>query len=503
MQVLWRKNTRGVATMRKKLKKRIKKEHIIVFIIIIILALIVFAPRSLKIPSKEKIVREPVVAGTWYPGNKEELKSTVNKYYENSERLNISSIKALIVPHAGYVYSGQVAANGFNQLNKNYKKVFIIATNHAQGAYVNGISIPNATHYKTPLGEVKVSEIAPELLKQELFVNVPQAHTTHVIEIELPFLQQKLRDFEIIPLVTGSLNLEQIKQAADALSKYIDEDSLIVISSDLSHYHPYEDAVKLDTTCIKNIESMNFEESTKCEACGIYAILILMDIAKRNEWKAKIIDYKNSGDVTGDKSRVVGYSSIVFYSEKEELLTKEEQKFLLNLARETVESYVKNKKKPKVDETKLTPAMKKVQGCFVTLNKNNDLRGCIGHILPQEELYKCIIDNAVNAAVNDHRFNPVTEDELNDIEIEISVLTVPQRLEFSSGDDLKNKLRPNIDGIVLKSGFHQSTYLPQVWEQIPNKESFLSNLCMKGGMAIDCWKDKSTEVYTYQAFVFD
>jgi len=248
---------------------------------------------------------------------------------------------------------------------------------------------------------------------------------------------------------------------------------------------------------------MNFGESTKCEACGIYAILILMDIAKRNEWKAKIIDYKNSGDVTGDKSRVVGYSSIVFYSEKEELLTKEEQKFLLNLARETVESYVKNKKKPKVDETKLTPAMKKVQGCFVTLNKNNNLRGCIGHILPQEELYKCIIDNAVNAAVNDHRFNPVTEDELNDIEIEISVLTVPQRLEFSSGDDLKNKLRPNIDGIVLKSGFHQSTYLPQVWEQIPNKESFLSNLCMKGGMAIDCWKDKSTEVYTYQAFVFD
>ena len=498
MQILWRKNTRGVEIMRKKLKK----EHIMVFIVLAVLALVIFSNKTAD-NFKEKTIREPVVAGTWYPGNKEVLKSEINKYYENSEKLNINNIKALIVPHAGYVYSGQVAANGFNQLNKNYKKIFIIATNHNSNAYINGISIPDATHYKTPLGEVKVSEIASELLKQELFVNVPEAHTTHVIEIELPFLQQKLKDFEIIPLITGSLSLEQIKQAADILSKYIDEDSLIIISSDLSHYHPYEDAVKLDTACIKNIESLNFEESAKCEACSIYAILILMDIAKRNEWNAKIIDYKNSGDVSGDKSRVVGYSSIVFYSEKEELLTKDEQDFLLKLARETVEGYVKNKKKPKADENELTPALKKVQGCFVTLNKNHNLRGCIGHILPQEELYKCIVDNAVNAAVNDRRFNPVTENELNEIKIEISVLTVPQRLEFSSGDDLKNKLRPNIDGLVLKKGFYQSTYLPQVWEQIPNKESFLSNLCMKAGMAIDCWKDTSTEVYTYQAFVFD
>jgi len=485
------------------MRKKLKKEHIIFFIIIIVLALIIFAPPSLKTPHKEKVIREPIVAGTWYPGNKEELKSSVNKYYKNSEKLNISNIKALIVPHAGYAYSGQVAANGFNQLNKDYKKVFIIATNHAQGAYVNGISIPDVTHYKTPLGQLKISEIASELLKQDLFVNVPQAHTTHVIEIELPFLQQKLKDFEIIPLVTGSLNLEQIKQAADILSKYIDEDSLIVVSSDLSHYHPYEDAVKLDTVCIKNIESMNFEESAKCEACGIYAILILMDIAKRNEWNARIIDYKNSGDVSGDKSRVVGYSSIVFYPKKEKLLTKNEQDFLLELARETVENYVKNKKKPKIDETKLTPALKKVQGCFVTLNKNHNLRGCIGHILPKEELYKCVIDNAVNAAVNDHRFNPVTENELNEIQIEISVLTVPQRLEFSSGEDLKNKLKPNIDGVVLKKGFYQSTYLPQVWEQLSDKELFLSNLCMKGGMALNCWKDTSTEVYTYQTFVFE
>ena len=130
------------------------------------------------------------------------------------------------------------------------------------------------------------------------------------------------------------------------------------------------------------------------------------------------------------------------------------------------------------------------------------LRGCIGHILPQEELYKCVMDNAINAAANDPRFQPVTEDELDDIDIEISVLTVPEKLDFSSGEDLKNKLKPMVDGVVLKRGFFQATYLPQVWEQLPAKELFLTNLCQKGGMSADCWNETSTEVYTYQAFVF-
>ena len=221
--------------------------------------------------------------------------------------------------------------------------------------------------------------------------------------------------------------------------------------------------------------------------------------------------YANSGDITGDNSAVVGYSAIAFVeqhekdknNEKKELLAKEEQKTLLKLARNTIETYLKTGKKPNVDETKLTPTLKKVQGCFTTLNKNHDLRGCIGHILPQEELYKCVMDNAISAAVSDPRFNQVGYNELKDIKIEISVLTVPKKLKFSSGEDLKNKLRPMIDGVVLKKGWHQSTYLPQVWEQLPNKEEFLSSLCVKGGMDSNCWQDTKTEVSTYQAFVFE
>ncbi|MEA2037688.1 MAG: AmmeMemoRadiSam system protein B [Nanoarchaeota archaeon] len=488
-----------------KLKQKIKRWHIILFVVLIVVFIALFANKTSNNETEEKRVRQAVFAGSWYPGDKETLTKTVNEYLANAKQEEINGeIKALIVPHAGYVYSGQVAAQGFNQLENDYKKVFIIGTNHAQGANVNGISIPDVTHYKTPLGEVKVSKIAKELSEEELFVNVPLSHTTHIIEIELPFLQEKLTDFEIIPLVTGALNYQQIQQAASLISKYLDEETLIVISSDLSHYQPYDTAVNLDTTCINNIESLNLEESSKCQACGLYAIFILMKLAKDNGWQAEIIDYKNSGDTAGSKDSVVGYSSIVFHKEEQEELTGEEKEVLLNLARETVDLYVKEGRIPEVNEEGLSPKLTKVQGCFTTLNKDRNLRGCIGHILPQEELYKCVMDNAINAAVNDRRFKPVTKEELEDINIEVSVLSVPQKIEFSSGDNLKNKLRPMIDGVVIKQGFYQSTYLPQVWANFNNdKEQFLTSLCRKGGMSENCWQDTSTEVFTYQAFVFE
>jgi AmmeMemoRadiSam system protein A len=260
------------------------------------------------------------------------------------------------------------------------------------------------------------------------------------------------------------------------------------------------------------ILNLDSEGIFNAEIDAPWAVSTLISIAKEKNWKPILLYYANSGDVTGDKSGVVGYSAIAFIeqdnnsietSAKEGLLTKGEQETLLDLARNTLEQYLKTGKKPKANESKLTPALKKVQGCFVTLNKNHELRGCIGHILPQEELYKAVMDNAINAAVNDPRFNPVEYKELKDIKIEISVLTVPQELKFSSGEDLKKKLRPMVDGVVLKQGWHQSTYLPQVWEMLPDKEEFLSSLCLKGGMDPNCWNTTKTEVQTYQAFVFE
>lgn len=488
--------------MKKKIKKlhnhiksKIKKRHIIFFIILLVISLLLSVYKTQN-EIKEKIVRESAVAGTWYPSSKDNLNEAIDIFLNKAKTLEIDGkIKALIVPHAGYAYSGLIAAYGFKQLKESYETIIVLGTPHHYP--LQGVSIADVTHYKTPLGEIKLSEKVKQLKKEKIINSIQAVHEKeHSIEIELPFLQKILGQFELIPIVVGNVNPEEL---AEILIKYIDDKTLIVVSSDFSHYHPYEEAVALDTTCINFIHKIDIDNAASCEACGLMPILTLMHIAKKLNWQNDVVIYANSGDITNDKTRVVGYSSIIFY-EKNNELTEKEKEFLLKIARQKLES-IYTKEEINIDTSELTPNLKKIQGCFTTLTKNKNLRGCIGYILPQEELYKCVMDNIVNAALHDIRFMPVTQDELKDIEIEISVLSVPKKIEFSSPEDLLSKLRPLVDGIVLKSGPYQSTYLPQVWEMFPDKESFLSSLCEKAGLVQDCWK-KDIEVYTYQADVF-
>ncbi|KYK26549.1 hypothetical protein AYK26_07460 [Euryarchaeota archaeon SM23-78] len=492
-----------MAKEEKKRKLKIETKHLIIIIVLLIIFILILAyaginnGKKAELEEEEKVVRKPVFAGSWYPGNKNQLDTTIEAYFENVEEQEIDgTVRAMLVPHAGYVYSGQVAAYGFKHLNGQYDTVILLGPSHRYA--LSGASVLNVTHYATPLGEVKLSEKVKNLLKEEVIQTLPQAHKEeHSLEIELPFLQKVLGKFELIPILVGPVDIDKFTQT---LLKYYDDKTLIVVSADLSHYHPYDKAVELDTYCLDTITNQDIEGLTKCEIDAPWAIASLLHISQQKNWKPKVLLYKNSGDVTGDKSTgVVGYASVVFYEPE---LSSEEKEFLLELARTTIETYLSTGKKPSFDEKELTPNLKKVQGCFVTLNKNHNLRGCIGHILPQEELYKCVIDNAVNAAVHDSRFKPVTYDELEDIEIDISVLTVPQELKYDSPEDLLDKLRPNIDGVVLKKDWRQSTYLPQVWEQLPGKELFLSSLCKKAGLPNNCWQDPSLQVQTYQALVF-
>ena len=217
------------------------------------------------------------------------------------------------------------------------------------------------------------------------------------MEVEIPFLQSVLKDFEIVPIVTGRIDP---KVLADKLLGIIDENTLIVVSSDLSHYYPYDQAVSLDSFCTESIPELDFSTTEeRCEACGKTPILTLMHIAATKGWEGKLLDYRNSGDTSGMKKSVVGYAAIAFYEpENTNGLTKYEQKLLLSLARSTLEYYLSNQTIPDINEHLLTDNLKKIQGCFVTLNKHSALRGCIGHMLPQTQLYKCVVQNAVSAA---------------------------------------------------------------------------------------------------------
>lgn len=501
------------------MKNKIKREHLIVFAVVILIFLLILAYKTNHFERRN--IRKAAVAGSWYPGDKENLEAAINTYLNNVNKANLNgTIKALIVPHAGYSFSGQVAATAFRQLDDTYGTVIIIGPSHTSNFI--GASIPDFTHYETPLGLVKLSNKAKELSKEKFFQSHPTAHLKeHDIEIELPFLQKVLKNFEIIPILIGaSTTPDELNSIARTLKRYVDDKTLIVVSTDFTHYGPnygylpfteniQENLKNLDLTAVDRILSndpegfLEFCDKTKCTICGRQAITILLYMFKDENIKPYLLYYTTSGALTNDYTNSVSYATMAFTQQEKEQLNEEEQEFLLELARDTVEQYLKTGKKPSVDESKLTPALKEVQGCFTTFTENNNLRGCIGHILPQEELYKCVMDNAINAAVNDARFNPVVYDEMKDIKIEVSVLTVPQKLEFSSGEDLLSKLRPMVDGVVLKQGFRQSTYLPQVWANFKSKEEFLPSLCMKGGMPLDCWKNTDTEVYTYQAFVFE
>jgi hypothetical protein len=319
----------------------------------------------------------------------------------------------------------------------------------------------------------------------------------HSAEVQVPFLQKTLGNFQLVPVVTGDTDPERM---ARVLAGQLDDSTVVVASSDLSHYHPYDQARELDTRCVQAICNLDVEQMKSQEACGRTPILALMSLARQLGWKAKLLDYRNSGDTAGNKEGVVGYAAIAFYAPRPQSFTADERGQLLALARQTLKNVVAKGGSP--DTAGFPAKFSEKKGCFVTLTTHGRLRGCIGNILPQAPLDRAIVNNATNAALHDPRFDPVQPAELDNIEIEISVLTEPVRLAFDSPDDLLNKLRPHRDGVVLKIGGRVSTYLPQVWSQVSDKAEFLDSLSQKAGCDRSAWRSPGTEVFVYQVESF-
>jgi AmmeMemoRadiSam system protein A len=469
-------------------------------------------------------VRAPAVAGLFYPADKTILSQTIDGLLEGAPAHHIAHLKGLVCPHAGYPYSGPTAAIAYKTLiGREVQTVVILGPSHY--AAFQGASVPNVDAYQTPLGTVLISEKAQQLVKTSPFVWEPRCLVQrpawwqqsskpapaagedtadtweHSVEVQVPFLQKTLKNFKILPVVFGEVDPEQ---AAKVLAGVSDDKTIIVASSDLSHYHPYDEAKGLDTRCVKAVCDLNIDEMKSQEACGKMPILTLMYLAREKGWKAQLLDYRNSGDTSGDKSQgVVGYSAIAFYEPVPQNFGVTERKFLLDLARTTLARVATNGSLPEVSAKNVSAKLSETKGCFVTLTENGELRGCIGNILPQEALYQAVVDNARNAANRDPRFQPVRPDEVNRIKIEISVLTEPQPLRFNSPDDLLGKLQPYEDGVVLQIDSRGATFLPQVWEQIPDKVEFLNHLAQKAGCAPDDWRGRNVSVSIYHVEAFE
>lgn len=467
--------------------------------------------------------REPVVAGSFYPENPAVLKAQLESFYAQASTIKIyGNILAIIAPHAGYVYSGKVAASAYNQIDpeKEYENIFIIASSHR--VLFNGASIYNQGDYITPLGKVKVNQdLANKLIEEnEIFVFNPEAHSSeHSLEVQLPFLQYKMhKDFQIIPIVTGTQTLGGVMEIAQVLEPYFNEKNLFIISSDFSHYPHYEDALKVDkrtgdaivaNSVSKVIEAINANASANIEnlvtsLCGWPAVLALLSITE-NDRSIQIIpvDYQNSGDVIEDKTRVVGYHAIVIakkkiqdMSENQFKLTNQEKAKLLEIARNTINHYLKTGKYLKINDSELTSNMNADCGAFVTLHKDGALRGCIGRFVADEPLYAIVQKMAIAASTEDSRFPVVEKQEMEEIDLEISVLTPLKKIESI------DEIEMGRHGIYIKKGFSTGTFLPQVAIETGwTKEEFLGYCAKnKAGIGWDGWKD--ADLYVYEALVF-
>jgi AmmeMemoRadiSam system protein B/AmmeMemoRadiSam system protein A len=484
-------------------------------------------------------VRLPAVAGLFYPKPPGELSDAIAGLLAAAPAPAVTNLKALICPHAGYVYSGPVAARAYKALSgRDYRTVIILAASHY--ADFRGVSVPAAAAYETPLGRVPVSERARQLARQPPFILEPRCFVQrpawseqaskpappagddtpetweHAVEVQVPFLQKTLKNFAILPVVFGNADPAEV---ARGLAAILDDQTLVIASTDLSHYHPYDEAQAQDRQTVKWICAMDFAalqapEAAEC-ACGRMAVLTLMHLARLKGWTPQGLDQRNSGDTAGDKSRVVGYSAIAFCApagaataspaardDAPPQFNAAERRYLLGLARQTLSRVTAGGGLPEVKAGEVPARCQENKGCFVTLTRNGQLRGCIGNILPVGPLYQAVLQNVQSAALHDSRFSPVKPEEVSQLHIEVSVLTEPKPLAFGSPEELLRKLRPNRDGVVLKIGGRGATFLPQVWEQLPDKAEFLSRLAEKAGAAASAWRGKDVTVSTYQVEAF-
>ena len=464
----------------------------------------------------EPVVRPATQANRFYTGDARELSEEVDSFLALHRGATIyHHVAAVIVPHAGYYFSGRVAASAYMSVpaDQPYKRIFLLGPSHHE--WLDGASVnTEADYYATPLGNVKVDrETARSITDADsVFSYQPKAHDReHCLEVQLPFLQRRLGDVPpIVPIIISTNDFNKLKRIAHVLKPYFTEENLFVISSDFSHYPSYEDACEVDALTGKAIETGSVEafiaaleqnarsgkRNLATSACGELAIATLM-LMMDGSYEVKHLMYQNSGDADNhDHSRVVGYHSfaIVRKSDAGFALSDDEKRLLKEIALTSIKDSLAGKEIS--HSSPLTTHLSAKCGAFVSLHKHGRLRGCIGHFGEDIPLHEIVAEMARAAAFEDPRFMPVTADELSDIDIEISVLTPMRRIESLDEFELHRH------GIYIRKGYRSGTFLPQVADEVNwTKEEFVSHCAQdKAGIGWDGWKD--AELYVYEAIVF-
>ncbi len=491
--------------------------------------------------SSEMKVRPAAVAGSWYTADGELLRTVIDRMLQESPEASLENpheIRALIVPHAGYRFSGRTAAAGFKLLQgRQFSRVIVLGPAHYSRGY-RGISIPEVTHYETPLGHIPLDQkVIAQLRKDPLVANRPELHQReHSIEMELPFLQRILDPgWKLVPILVASLNAEQYRNAGNLLRRIADQNTLVVVSGDFTHYGPnygympfpvdsaIEDRLrKLDMGAFRNIVAgdaegfMDYREKTGISACAFGPVMVLLEMLP-DSTTSTLVRYATSGESTGDFTNSVSYLTVAltdtqpfsvmrqtvkppFAAFDQPEPARTDMQYLHHLAELSLKVSVARDQSAEQELNQMTAqvprALQRNGAAFVTLRKNGALRGCIGTTEQQEPLYRSIMRHTANAALFDHRFDAVQASEIESLDLEVSVLSAPQPIK--SYQDIKLGRH----GIILTKDDRRAVYLPEVAvAQGWSREQTLTSLSKKAGLPGDAWKNGAElQVFTTQGY---
>lgn len=464
--------------------------------------------------------RPAACAGTWYPEDSGKLAEQIDALLAGAAPPTITGRPiAVVAPHAGYRFSAPVAAAGYACLKgQTYKRVIVLAFSHRNAGSYRGIDVPGEfAAYATPLGDVPIDRaFCDKLLEHKLFAAHPGVDAgEHSLELQLPFLQRVLGQFALVPLYVGRMSDSDNAEAAQAIVSSLDDDTLLVVSSDFTHfganygYFPFREDVpnklrELADDAERSICRCDYDgfethlEKTGDTICGRGPLLLLLRILSMQGGAEGVrTAFDTSGQMTGDWSSSVTYQSFVF-TRRPGTLGDAERQALLRLARQTVTDYLRDGSRPRVDADALPAKVRGDGACFVTLENHGQLRGCIGNMVAQGPLYRAVIDNAVSAC-KDYRFvgNPVTTQELGELHIEISYLTPMQPVDDT------NEIVIGKHGLMIELGNYRGVLLPQVaYERGWTRAEFLQQVCHKAGLSADAWKRPEARIYSFEAEVF-
>ena len=434
--------------------------------------------------------RQPAVAGLFYPASADALAAEVRALLGHARQVSDARVpKALIVPHAGYLYSGPVAAEAYARiapLRNRIRRVVLLGPVHR--VPVRGLALPGASEFVTPLGRVALDAEAMDAISDlhQVVVSDAAHAQEHALEVHLPFLQTVLGEFKLLPLAVGNATARQVAEVLERV--WGGEETLIVISSDLSHYLSYEAAREMDNETARRMVAMQSGLDHE-QACGATPVNGLLTVAARHGLTAELLDLRNSGDTAGDKSRVVGYAAVAFYEPGQASKTRDDPgergETLLKVARNAIARHLGEAEQAHA----IQPWMKEPGASFVTLTQQGALRGCIGSLEARRALLDDVRANAIAAAMHDPRFMPLSVGELAHTRIEISLLSLAEPMVFDSEQQALASLRPGLDGVILEYGHARGTFLPQVWESLPQPSEFLAHLKRKAGLPASFWHE--------------